>query len=158
MIYVIVAFFGCIIGYLIAKFTKEELKQGVLYFKILELIILFCLSLLFLYYSFEPFLFIFGILIGIILRFEYFYFGFALFSNFFTNDFAFLSSSLIFIYGLPYGSLLYYNKKFVNIFYSLVWFVLPFLIYFFNYNMLSFAAGGLVSLFILKAGKLFRQH
>lgn len=156
MIYLVVAFFGCFLGYLIGKFTKEELKDGQTYFKILELIILFVLSLTFLYYSFEIVLFVFGIFFSIMFRKEYFYFGFGLFSSLFNNNLAFLASSLVFIYGLPYGTLLYYNKKFMSLIYSLVLFFITFIIYFLGYNMLSFAAGALISLFVLKAGKLIK--
>ncbi len=157
MVYFIVAFLGSILGYFTAKFTKEELRAGLIYFKILELFILFLLPLIFLYYSFELVLFVFGVLFGIFFRNEYFYFGFGLASSFFNNSLSFLGSSLIFIYGLPYGSLLFYNKNGIYLVYSCVWFFLPFIVYFLGYNMLSFAAGGLISLFVIKFGKLIKR-
>src|SRR3989344_1814422 len=158
MIYaVLVSFIGCFLGGLIGKFTKEELKAGLVYFKVLELIILFLLPLVFLYYSFELALFAFGIFFGVMFRSEYFYFGFGLFSSLFNNNLTFLGSALVFVYGLPYGSILYYKKELKRMVYALVFFLLPLIVYLLSYDMLSFAAGGLVSLFVLKAGKLIKK-
>ena len=153
MIYTAVSFLGCFLGYITARFTKEELKSGKNYFNILELIIMFILLVILIYYSFDLSLFLIGILLGLILRFEYFYFGAAIASSFNLN-LSFLSSALVFVYGLPYGSLIYYYKKVKYLVYSLIFFSLPMLNYFFNYNLLSISAGGLLSLFIIKIKNL----
>ena len=150
MVYTLVSFLGCIFGYIIARFTKEELKPGLIYFKISELVILLILSLSFLYSSFNLILLLTGIIFGIFLRFEYLYFGLGVISS--LN---FLTSALVFIYGLFYGSLIFYYKKWKNLVYSLILFFLGFLVYFLDYNILSFAAGGLLSLFFIKFWKIF---
>lgn len=154
MIYTLVAFIGSFLGYFIANFTREELKSGEKYFKILEILILIVLSVSFLHYSFNWILFVFGLIFGAFFRKEYFYFGFGVFSNF--NNINFLASGLIFIYGLPYGSLLFYRKKFFDLFYNLAWFFLPVVVYYLGYNMLSFAGGGLLIIFIFKIFGFFR--
>lgn len=150
MIYIAIAFFGCILGYFIGRFTNEELKQNSLYLNILEIIILFILSFYFLYSSFNLISFFVGIVFGLLFKFEYFYFGIGIFSS---QDF--LSSAMIFVYGLPYGSLAYYNKRWKILVYSFILFIIPALTYFFNYNFLSFVGGGLIGIFLLKLWKIF---
>lgn len=158
MIYSFVSFLGILIGYFIAKSTKEELKPGMKYFIILELIILFLISSLFLFYSPDLFLFIFGLLFGFVFRFEYFYFGIGLFSLIFNLDLSFLISSLIFIYGLPYGGILFYTKKIKLLFFHLILFFIPLILYFFNYNLLPFAGGALLIIFIIRLYDLVRKY
>ncbi len=155
MLYFIIAFLGCLLGYLIAKFTKEELKDGEIYFKILEFVILLILPLVLLSYSFNWVLLLVGLLFGVFFRFEYFYFGFS--GLFRLESINFLGSALIFLYGFPYGSLVYYHKKWRLLIYSFVLFFLPLLFYFTDFNMSSFAAGGLLSLFVLKSPELVRK-
>lgn len=149
MLYLIVSFLGCIIGYFIAKFTKEELKKGEIYFKILELVVLLSLVVVFLFNSFNVLFLILGLVLGFLLRFEYFYFGLGLVS---VVDF--LGSALVFLYGLPYGSLTFYHKKKKYLFFSFILFLVGLLNYFFNYNLASLSAGGLISLFIIKLWKI----
>ena len=157
MIFILVVILGCFLGYFIAKFTKGELKSGVIYFVLLELFIFLFLSLIFVYLSFNLFLFLSGILLGLIFRFEYFYFGTGL-ASIINKDFSFLVSSIVFVYGLPYGSLSYYNKNFKILIYSFVFFILPFIIYFLDYNFLSFASGGLLVLSIKKAIEFYKDY
>ncbi|MBS3151886.1 hypothetical protein J4230_00590 [Candidatus Woesearchaeota archaeon] len=157
MIFSIIVILGCFFGYLIARLTKEELKKGLVYFKILELFILALLPFIFLYHSFNIFFFILGMLFGFVFRYEYFYFGVGFFSSFLNKDLNFLTSSLIFIYGLPYGSVLFFVKKFRMLFYNVVLFFIPFLIYYLNYDFLSFSAGGLLVLFFMNFYRLFNK-
>lgn len=156
MIYTLIAFSGSFLGYFIANFTKDELKSGLIYFKILELAILLILSIGFLYFSFSLVLFFFGVLFGVFFRKEYFYFGIGIFSNFNANV-NFLASGLVFIYGLPHGTMAFYRKRFFSLFYNLIWFFLPVIIYYLGYDMLSFAGGGLASLFVFKIRTYFGQ-
>ncbi len=157
MIYSVLLILGIFLGYFVAKFTKEELKSGLIYFNVLELIILILLPLLFLYYSFNWVLLISGIVLGIILRFEYLYFGFGIISSFFNINLSFLSSILVFIYGLPFGGIFYYKKKFRMLFFHTILFLIPFIFYLFKFNLLSFAAGGLLSLFVIKFGTFVKN-
>ena len=77
MIYFI-SFLGVFIGFLIGKFTKEELKSGRIYFNLLEVVILIILSVILLYNDFNLILLLLGLIFGLLLKFEYFYFGVAL--------------------------------------------------------------------------------
>jgi len=154
MLYIIISLLGCLFGFILARYTKEELRKGVFYFRLLEILIILILILVILLSSdFNLLLFIMGILIGLMLRFEYLYFGFVLVFPF-SNDVLFLLSALIFIYGLPYGSLIYYNKKIKYLIWSVILFFIPFVNYFFDYNLISFATGGLFVFFIAKIRSL----
>src|SRR3989344_2439353 len=107
---ILLAFLGFIAGIILAFLTKEEFKSGKKYFLALKFIIILILSLIFflkssLTYSSLIF-FIAGILITILFKRIYFYFGLALFISFLlTQEFNLLTASLIFIYGLPEGTL-----------------------------------------------------
>jgi len=114
-------------------------------------LILLILIMLFLSKSFNYVFLIAGIILGLFLRYEYFYFGLGLISN--LN---FLSNVLVFFYGLPYGSLIFYRKKKKYLVYSLILFSTGLLSYFLNYNLLSLSAGGLTGILILKVYKFFK--
>jgi hypothetical protein len=146
--YALISFFGCVFGYIIANFCKDELKFGKLYFKILELIILFSLTLYL--FSFDLLFFIIGFLIAIIIRFEYFYFGIG-----FISSGNFLYSSLIFVYGLPFGSLIFMSSNWKKLLINLILFLAGLSSYFIYYSLDSFAAGGLFFIFVHKFYKLF---
>lgn len=150
MIYFLIALIGILLGYLIAKFTKEELKSGLIYFKLLEIILLLILIIGSLYFSFNIYLFIIGIIVGVFIRFEYLYFGILLVSSLFNKELLFLNSSLVFVYGLPCGSIIYLKKNLRYLFYSSLLFLLSFIVYFFDYNLISFASGGLISILSFK--------
>ncbi len=154
MLYLIVSFLGCILGYFTAKFTKEELKKGAVYFRLIQIIILILLIYYFIPMNFRLYLFLFGVLIGVIFRFEYFYFGFIA-SSFYN---IIISSLLIFLYGLPYGTLIYYLKKPKYLIYSLILFSIAFFTYIFNYDLLSFGVGGLVGIFLIKLIKFYEEY
>ncbi len=135
----ILSFLGLIIGIFLGKVTKEEIKPGRKYFNYLQLLILITIiiSLLFLVKFSLIFLLllVIGFLFEIFVKYEklYFYFGlYALFSYLTSKDYLVLASSLIFIYGLTYGTLVYENKKLINktILISLVLFFITFLLLF----------------------------
>ncbi len=146
----IVSFLGAVAGYFTGKFTEEELKPGKIYFLILEIIILFALVILSLIKEFNFVLFFLGIIAGIFFRFEYFYFGIIL-----GNGINFLDSALVFVYGLPYGTLAFYKNNFKKIFYGAVLFVIGSLAFLSSYNLLPFAAGGIATILVLTIKKLF---
>jgi len=120
----IIAFLGLICGIFLGKYTKEELKEGKKYFIWLEKAVLFVLILFLLHnvsFSFLVIIFSFlGILLSRKLNKIYFYLGltFVLVSDLGV-------SALIFIFGLPYGSLLYYNKKIKEWNWNLLYFAIP---------------------------------
>ena len=157
MIEIFISFLAIFIGYLIAKYTKEELKSGKIYFEIIQIIVLIFLIIILLFQGFVWWLFFLGVLIGLIIRYEYIYFSLGLINILNINS-SFLLSSLIFIYGLSYGSLAYYKNNFKLLIYNLPLFLIPLLFYFFNYGFLSLAAGGLISIFIIKIYNLINRY
>ena len=142
---VVISFLGLVIGYILKDFVKEEIKNGEKWF-VLSFPILLSLFVLFLFYfGFKIYLFYIGILIGLVLsRFVllYFLFGLSLIINF--NEYLFLNSSFIFVLGIFYGAL----KKNLRILFSLILFLVPFLLFFLRINLyyliLGFVAGALL--------------
>jgi hypothetical protein len=155
---VIVSFFGFFIGMVIAHFSKEELVKGKKYFKYFRKIILAAIGVAITYYAWgSPFYFITGMICGYFLRGYYFYIGMALALTSGKEPFLLLAS-LIFIFGLPHGTLIF--KKFFNdkkrfykiILFNIILFIIPFLIFseIKNYSLLMFAAGALVIQYFIK--------
>ena len=121
-----VSFLGQFIGWFIANRTEEELKDGRRYFLILTTSLLALLISFSIYYSFNVYLLIIGLIIGYLINKEYLFFGILSMKN------DILLNSLIFVYGLPYGSL---NYKSIRILLTnILLFFIPFLLLFFNIN------------------------
>ncbi len=139
MVFYIISLLGQYIGYLLASKTKEELKQGEKYFKLICLILLLIIGFYSLILSFDIILLIIGLILGFLIRKEYLYFG--LISN---NVFL---ASLIFIFGLPYGTLKYKMLKELNL--NVALFVFSFAIGYF-FNLYSLAGGALFGILIKK--------
>jgi len=118
IIVALVSFLGLIIGWLIKKYTKEEIKVGEKYFKWLVKTIVLVLVVVLIYFDFNYYLLALGILMGFFIRNSYLYFGFV------VGDF--FISSLVFIFGLGYSTLRRYDKIFLIISFAL--FLLGFLI------------------------------
>ncbi|MBT4174506.1 hypothetical protein HOC80_02950 [archaeon] len=139
----IVAFLGLAAGILLKKTCKEEIKPGKPYFKILEKIILAIIIISIFHFNYTNdiyfyLLIIAGLGLGWLLSYNYLYFGIALTT---LNP---LTAVLIFIYGLPRGTLKPELKK------NIVLFALPFLLLLINYNFTSVAIGALTSILIKK--------
>lgn len=103
------SFLGLIIGKIISNYTKDELKQGERYFILLSkaiilILILFEISLIYDHYYFI----LFGFILGYFFKREYFYLGLSLIASIKANI-QFIVSTLIFLFGLPLGTL--YRKK-----------------------------------------------
>ena len=146
---VVIAFLGVVVGYILSKFTKEEIKPGRKYFIWLKKIILFILAIALLYNVWGDYWVLIGwVVFGFIVAFLinlYFFLGLALFSSFsISNDFVLLVAALVFMFGLPFGSLM---KK-LDILEGALLFALPFILVFFsnvNTNLFSaISAGGLI--------------
>jgi hypothetical protein len=106
----ILSFLGLLGGVIVSYFTKEELKLGERYFLLLEKVLLLSISFTIIYYVGEFFLFLaLGVLAGFIFRKAYFYFGLAL--PLASETFLLLLSSLVFVFGLPHGTLLASKSK-----------------------------------------------
>lgn len=160
---VLIAFLGLVFGILFSRLAKEEIKPGEKYFKILEKIILFILVIALLYYAWNNLLltiigFIIGIFVSSIFKIKYFYLGFAMMLGFLVSkEFSLIIASLILLYGLPYGSREFFNKKFMDkVFLYFLFFIIPFVFLFFGfvnnnlYLFLAFVAGALFNFLIQK--------
>ncbi|MBU1245894.1 MAG: hypothetical protein ABIJ20_02185 [Nanoarchaeota archaeon] len=156
LIEIIITFLGIVVGLLLARFTKEELKQGKKYFIWLKRTILIFLVTFLFYLALPNYIstiifFIIGLIVAYFFKKEYFYFGLALFST--LNLFTVI---LIFLFGLPYGSLLFSKKyKYKTLLFDLVFFAIPFLLLFVkipNNFILAFTSGALFTL-IFKVNK-----
>ena len=135
-----VSFLGQFIGWFIANRTEEELKDGRRYFLILTTSLLALLISFSIYYSFNVYLLIVGFIIGYLINKEYLFFGILSMKN------DILLNSLIFVYGLPYGSL---NYKSIRILLTnILLFFIPFLLLFFNINFYNLGAGGLLGILV----------
>jgi hypothetical protein len=104
----IVSFFGIISGTVLALIAPEELKKGEKYWKILSWIIFIIILASVFYFSkaniLWPALICVVLVILKIFKKEYPALAFVLLFSYFEN-FLFLAGSLIFIYGLPEGTL-----------------------------------------------------
>lgn len=135
MIYIL-AFIGQFIGHIIAKITKEEIKPGKIYFNWLKNILLLIIIISCIYFQFNLLFLIIGLAIGLIINKEYFYFG--LISN------NLLFGSLVFIYGLPYGTL----NKIKSLLYNILFFSIAVIINFIYTINISLVAGALIIILI----------
>lgn len=100
------SFSGLIIGKLISNFTKDELKQGERYFKLFSKLIIISLitfKVFFISWGYYYFL-ILGVIFGYFFKREYFYLGISLIASIQANI-QFIVSTLIFMFGLPLGTL-----------------------------------------------------
>lgn len=146
---IIIAFIGIIIGLLLARFTKEELKQGKKYFIWFKKIILAILILTLIHIILTKLFFsrdilfaliglITGLAAGYFFKKEYFYFGLALYLFLYSPFFLFVVI-LIFLFGLPYGTLLFTKKnKYKILLYESIIFVFPPLILYFFSSITNF--------------------
>ncbi len=113
----LIAFFGLIVGWFIAKYTKEEIKDGKKYFKWLHKLFVLVLIAVLVYFNFNLYILALGTVVGYFIRQSYFYLGMVSF------DFV---SYFVFLFGLSYSALKKYNRRFLIV--SLVLFLIGFLI------------------------------
>jgi len=145
-------FFGLLIGATLSLFTKEELKPGRKYFILLEKALLLAVSLVIVFYVKDFFVFfVLGFFAGFVFRRIYFYLGLALPLT--LGSFLILLSSLIFVFGMPHGTLiageLKKRKKIVKemVFSGIFFFVAILLAYFSGYKpLLMVASGALIAI------------
>ena len=143
----IIAFLGLPLGKLIAHFTKDELKQGAVYFYAAKKILLFIVAVILAlnitlnYELIVPF--ILGILAAKYLKLVYAWLALSMVS---LQNQEIVISSLIFIYGLLYAT---NNKGFVK---ELLSFIIPFsLLLIPSYTILSFSLQYYLTPFIMGA-------
>ena len=149
------SFLGLVFGVLLGFLTKEEYKPGKKYFEIIRRVVLFLMVVSLLYYSrsfFSAVFFGLGFIVALYFRKSYFYLGLGLvaLANFWMM-------SLIFVFGLVYGTLSSkkywkdYRKVVFPLFLQLVWVLIPLVFLGFEFEYLSgFAAGALFFIFLAK--------
>ena len=130
----LISFLGLIFGIILSKIAHEEIKDGINYFewfKRVVLILLMIILVLNLKFSLNFVMFliigvVFGYLIGLIFK-TYFYLGLSCVLSFlFFKNLFFLTNVLVFLFGLPAGSLLK-RYKFREVYKNFILFIIPFL-------------------------------
>ena len=161
----LLAFLGLIVGLVIGKYTKDEIRGGKTYFLFaykLLIFILFLVSLYFAWYS-NILLFFIAFIAGILFSFGlknlYFYLGGLFVLSFWRGGLFFdIVATLIFIVGLLRGGLLVDSfSKCKNIrkrvILSLVFFAIPFLMIYFE----SFISSNDNVVFAFLSGAIFME-
>ena len=150
--YKIISFLGLIIGIVLAKIFKNELRDIKNFLKILGFILIIIIILKLIFLVDINLMFFIGIILGILMNYflknNYLYFGFILVLTSFLDDTnKIYFGILIFIYGLVYSALNNMTKKKIII--MLISFALPFIFLLTNldltYNnfIVGFIVGGL---------------
>lgn len=159
----IIAFLGLVAGILLTKTIIEERIPGRKYYRWMKRILLFMMIIGLLYYNTNYSALFFGIILGTLIMIfaeEYVIMGVSLVTAFlFSKEIIFLTAVLIFLYGLPYGTL--HGKRKIKEFLAknLIYFFAPFLaLYFFKEAflinttmkmfMIGVSSGGLFNLLI----------
>ncbi|MEK6937290.1 MAG: hypothetical protein AABW58_04425 [Nanoarchaeota archaeon] len=161
----VVAFLGIFVGILIAKFTREEIRNNRNYLLILGKIIIGILILVVIMFSKNLSLLFIGVLLGFLSAYvlsEFLFLGLVLGISFFLKkDISLITSSLVFMYALVYGSLIRLSTlSFSRILILFVMFFLPFSIFLVDGVLLidlviGFVAGGLSNYLIGNKFALF---
>ncbi|HLD02936.1 MAG TPA: hypothetical protein VJC07_04515 [Candidatus Nanoarchaeia archaeon] len=125
----LVAFCSVIIAGYIRNFTQEELAEGERYFKILQIILSTSIAILLLFKLQASLPVIASAIVGIatahFLKEKWLYLGISMVASLFISlEWYALIASLIFIYGLPYGT------RHTKVWKNLVLFLLPFAFFF----------------------------
>lgn len=148
MLEFIISILGLFVGGFLAFVSPEEMEKGEKYFRIICYLLILIL-IIFSFYSFNVWLFILGLILGLIFYNEYFYLGIYSVSSLISGS-TILSSSLIFVYGLASGSMLYFRKRYLGFLSNVLLFLIPFLLYFLHFNLISLASGGLIGVLLRK--------
>ena len=138
---------GQIVGAFIGSKTKEELESGKKYFLILKNILLGILIVFLMKLSFSGLGLLLGMVAGFVYRREYFYFGVG--AAALMNSFNPVFPVLIFLYGLPYGTLLFKEKKLLQLGFNSLFFIVSLLVSLVYTNLTSLAAGALITILVL---------
>ncbi len=154
----LISLLGIFFGIILKKIANEEIKFGKFgarYFVWMKRIILLFIILIIMYYTENIPLVIITAILGLILSVfttEYFFLGTALaFGFLLSGEIFMLLASLVFLYGLPYGSMVRRFQK-EHIIVALLFF-LPFLFIFIDIDtslMIGLGSGGIFSYLIRK--------
>jgi len=129
----LISFVGLFVGNYLYKVAKEEIWYGKFWFLLMQKVLLLSIIGSFIYFFEFNYWVILGFILGLVLA-EFFnlwsFLGFSLLSSYFiSSNVLFLVSSLIFIYGLPVGTLMR-KVRIEEIFYLFLCFIIPFIFYF----------------------------
>ena len=137
----LISFLGIIIGIYLRKIAREEIKYGLYgpgYFLWMRRIIFFLILLLPLFFVDNLVYVLIGIIVGVVLGLflgDYLLLGISIVTSFLLNiNLFFLISSLVFIYGFPFGSSIKINKA-KNVGISLIFYSTPFLLLFISLDL-----------------------
>lgn len=145
----LLALCGQFFGSFLAFNSPEEFQFSRRYYTLFMYFTLLCLIIYLAWHFFSLIGFVIGLIAGFLMKREYLYFGLILASPLSVEAYLF-SSGVIFMYGLPYGTLLYSQGRMMEIAFNALLFILAFLIARYAVDLTSFALGGLVVMFILK--------
>jgi|SRR3989344_2233904 len=153
----IIAFLGILIGAFIGRHTYEELKKGEKYFILFKNLVLGILAVALLFSIKRLALdfvvvFIVGFLIAYFLRYTYFFLGLSAVVSIMISQ-ELLIMPLIYLYGLPFGTIRYYHIKgrirlARIILINFILFMLPLSLLLFEfdvYMLMAFSAGALIA-------------
>ncbi len=133
----LISFLGLVVGIVINKFTKEEIKQGYKYFRILNIILLVLVLMISLYFSLKIswillILFLVAFLVLIYFKLMYLYLGLVFSLSYYSSDeIVLLITGLIFGYGLVYSAIRidYFSKeKMKKIFKEFLFYIVPIIV------------------------------
>ncbi len=149
----LLSFTGIVAGFVVAHYSWDELKIGEKYFEILKRFILVGIALFLLYISvpsdIATLFFFAGLVFGYVLPYTSGYLGLAGVASILQGHLVMIPS-LIFLYGLPDGTLNYYHHKRPHLrkhtLMKFVYFAVPiiFLIYPLSISITPFVAGALL--------------
>ena len=154
---IIISFIGLFFGVFLAINSPEEMKPGRKYFYFLEeillLIIIGLVASTIKFSLVSGLILLGGIVLGSLLKKEYLYFGLIIFSLFASSLWIYLIA-LIFLYGLPYGTLIkiHYKHYAWLLIENVAFFFLPAIILISPLQEIFtlIGLGGLVGIFIMK--------
>ena len=119
------AFLGIIAGIIVGKMAKEEFNENRKYVLLFSRVVLSALIIYLAYVSGSLLAFIIGVVGGFFLTATYLYLGLAVASTL-ASPFSFVVSSLVFLYGINYGTLSFADFNFKILFLHLIVFLIPF--------------------------------
>jgi len=150
---VAVSFIGFFAGMIVAYFSKEELDKGKRYILLFRKYMAVIIGVAIAYYAWgSPIYFVLGLVAGYYLRYYYFYLGLMMALVFGQEPFLLLSS-LMFLFGIPHGTVVFKGKELVKIvLLNIILFFVPFFVFLkFSYSpLLLLSSGALVVQYFVK--------
>jgi len=144
---------GKYVGAILSHISKEEMDRITKTLKILTFVMMVVIIAASLTYSFNVIWFVIGMIIGTFLLLEYFFLGIISVSMIITGADSMLMSSIMFVFGIPFGSLQFHQKNYIMFFINTALFFLPYLLIFLGWDLMSLGAGGIAGIMIRRLKK-----